>query len=197
MLDTLNYYMVHGRERLVNDKNSVSMLIRIAIEAMFTLEPNITVNNSEGAIFLALVFQTFQGSDVLNEFFENILDKVLERLNGSTQSPVKTNLKKYLLQVFLAALNYNPSATIKYMEMKHVSKNVIIEIFKCKKMFRSSYEHKTFVVGIIKMLSVHDAPDSIKDASTISRLINEILTMLDKVKKKEAKDALKKGNKQI
>lgn len=47
------------------------------------------------------------------------------------------------------------------------------------------------------MLSVYDAPDSIKDASTISRLINEILSMLDKVKKKEAKDALKKGNKQI
>lgn len=47
------------------------------------------------------------------------------------------------------------------------------------------------------MLSVYDAPDSIKDASTVSRLIHEILSMLDKVKKKEAKDALKKGNKQI
>lgn len=47
------------------------------------------------------------------------------------------------------------------------------------------------------MLSVYDAPDSIKDPSTISRLLHEILAMLDKVKKKEAKDALKKGNKQI
>ena len=47
------------------------------------------------------------------------------------------------------------------------------------------------------MLSVYDAPDSIKDPSTVSRLIHEILSMLDKVKKKEAKDALKKGNKQI
>jgi hypothetical protein len=44
---------------------------------------------------------------------------------------------------------------------------------------------------------VFDAPDSIKDPSTISRLLHEILGMLDKVKKKEAKDALKKGNKQI
>jgi hypothetical protein len=66
-----------------------------------------------------------------------------------------------------------------------------------KKSFRSSYEHKTFIVGITNMLSVYDAPDSIKDPSTVSRLIHEILSMLDKVKKKEAKDALKKGNKQI
>ena len=60
------------------------MLIRIAIEAMFTVEPNITVNNAEGAIFLAIIFQIFQGTDILNEYFENIMDKVLERLNGST-----------------------------------------------------------------------------------------------------------------
>ena len=88
-MDTLNYYMVHGRERLIQDKTTVSMLIRIAIESMFTLEPNITVNNAEGAIFLSIIFQIFQGTDILNEYFENIMDKVLERLNGSTQSPVK------------------------------------------------------------------------------------------------------------
>ena len=164
---------------------------------MFTVEPNVTVNNAEGAIFLAIIFQIFQGTDILNSFFENIMDKVLERLNGSTQLPVKQTLKKHLLQVFLAAMYYNPSATIKYMEMKQVSKTVIVETFKCKKSFRSSYEHKTFIVGITNMLSVFDAPDSIKDPSTISRLIHEILAMLDKVKKKEAKDALKKGNKQI
>ena len=118
LLDTLNYYMVHGRDRLIQDKTTVSMLIRIAIESMFTLEPNITVNNAEGAIFLSIIFQIFQGTDILNEYFENIMDKVLERLNGSTQSPVKQTLKKHLLQVFLAALYYNPSATLKYMEMK-------------------------------------------------------------------------------
>jgi hypothetical protein len=73
------------------------MLIRIAIEAMFTVEPNVTVNNAEGAIFLAIIFQIFQGTDILNSFFENIMDKVLERLNGSTQLPVKQTLKKHLL----------------------------------------------------------------------------------------------------
>jgi hypothetical protein len=83
LLDTLNYYMVFGRDRLVQDKATVSMLI--------------TVNNSEGSIFLSIIFQIFQGTDVLNEYFENILDKVLERLQGSTQLPVKNSLKKHLL----------------------------------------------------------------------------------------------------
>jgi hypothetical protein len=197
LLDTLNYYMVHGRDRLAQDPGTVSMLIRIAIEAMFTIQPNVTVNNSEGAIFLAIIFQIFQGTEILNEFFENIMDKVLERMRGSTQLPVKSSLKKHLLQVFLAALYYNPSATVKYMEMKQVSKNIIVETFKLKKNFKSTYEHKCFIVGITNMLNVYDAPASIKDPSTISRLIHEILAMLDKVKKKEAKDALKKGNKQI
>lgn len=64
---------------------------------MFTVEPNVTVNNAEGAIFLAIIFQIFQGTDILNSFFENIMDKVLERLNGSTQLPVKQTLKKHLL----------------------------------------------------------------------------------------------------
>ena len=80
LLDTLNYYMVHGRDRLLQDQNTVSMLIRIAIEAMFSVEPNVTINNAEGAIFLAIIFQIFQGTDILNSFFENIMDKVLERL---------------------------------------------------------------------------------------------------------------------
>jgi hypothetical protein len=40
-----------------------------------------------------------------------------------------------------------------------------------------------------------DAPDVIKDPSTLSRLMQEILYMLDMVKKKEAKEALKRATK--
>jgi len=84
LLDTLNYYMIYGKERLMQDKGAVAMLTRLAVEAMFSVEPNITVVNAEGAIFLQIVFQIFQGTDVLNEYFEPVLDKVLERLKGAT-----------------------------------------------------------------------------------------------------------------
>jgi hypothetical protein len=84
LLDTLNYYMIYGKDRLMQDQGSVAMLTRIAVEAMFSVEPNITIVNAEGAIFLHIIFQIFQGTDVLNEFFEPIMDKVLERLKGTT-----------------------------------------------------------------------------------------------------------------
>lgn len=179
----------------MQDSGAVAMLTRLAVEAMFSVEPSITVVNAEGAIFLQIVFQIFQGTDVLNEYFEPVLDKVLERLKGATQSPVRASLKKHLLQVFLAAMYYNASATLKYLEMRQVTKDVILELFKIKKDFRSSYEHKCFVIGLTNIICVIDAPESMTRPATVSRLLQEILTMLEKVKKKEAKDALKKGNK--
>lgn len=173
------------------------MLVKIADQAMFTLEPTITVNNSEGAIFMQLIFQIFQGTDMLNQYFEQILTRVLERLYGKTQSPVKQTLKKHLLGVFLSAMIYNASACIKLMEMKGVSKQVMMDIINLKNTFKITYEQKCFIVGMTNILGVHDAPDAIKDPSTISRLIQEILTMLEKVQKKESKEAEKKAKKQI
>lgn len=138
---------------------------------MFATEPNVTVNNSEGAIFLAIIFQIFQGTDCLNEHFENVLNRVCERM----QQQCRNTLKKHLLQVFLAALYYNASATINYLELKQLSKSVIVDIFRLKKNFKSTYEQKCFVIGITNMLTVFDAPDNIKDPSTISRLLQEVL----------------------
>lgn len=59
------------------------------------------------------------------------------------------------------------------------------------------YDQKCFIIGITQILTVLDAPDVIKDPSTLSRLMAEILYMLEKVKKKEVKEALKKATKQI
>lgn len=160
---------------------------------MFCTEPNVTVNNSEGAIFLAVIFQIFQGTNCLNQYFEKVLNRVCERMNAQC----KNTLKKHLLQVFLAALFYNASATINYLEREQLSKQVIVDIFRLKKSFKSTYEQKCFVIGITNMLTVFDAPDNIKDPSTISRLLQEVLQMLDQVKKKEGKEALKRANKQI
>lgn len=196
LLDTLNAYLIHGRDRLLQDYNAIQMLVRISQQALFCIEPTITVNNSEGAIFMQILFQIFQGTPVLDEFFEGILNSVLQRLNDQ-KTPAKANLKKHLLQVFLSALVYNPGVTIKYMAMKEVTQQVIVELINAKKKFKSPYEHKLFVVGITQILTVFDAPDNVRDASTISRLLQENLFMLEKIKKKEAKDALKRGRKQV
>jgi len=35
------------------------MIVKISDQAMFTLEPTITVNNAEGAILMQVIFQIF------------------------------------------------------------------------------------------------------------------------------------------
>lgn len=121
----------------------------------------------------------------MNTHFENVLNRVALRL----QSQCKPTLKKHLLQVFLAALYYNSSATIKYLEQKDLTKTVIVELTKCKKSFKSTFEQKSFVIGITSIFTVFDAPDSIKDPGTVSRLLQEVLQMLEQIKRKEGKEA--------
>lgn len=72
-----------------------------------------------------------------------------------------------------------------------------MQILSLKKEFSNPYECKIFIVGITQVLTIMDAPEMVRRAQTISRLLQEILMMLDKVKKKEAKNALKKGSKAI
>lgn len=133
----------------------------------------------------------------MNPYFEGILGRVLERLQGTTQAPVKQSLKKHLLQVFLSALYYHAGATIRYMEMKQVTKSILVEVLQNKKSFRNTYEQKCFIVGMTHILTVPDAPEAVRDPATTSRLIQELLQMLEKVQKKESKEAKKKATKQI
>jgi len=56
LLDTLNWYLVYGSERIMANRDYIQMLFRIADEALFSTEPTVTTNNSEGAIFLQIVF---------------------------------------------------------------------------------------------------------------------------------------------
>jgi len=52
LLETLNYYMIYGQERIMQDPGAIEMLVKIADQAIFSVEPTITVNNSEGAILM-------------------------------------------------------------------------------------------------------------------------------------------------
>ena len=58
-------------------------------------------------------------------------------------------------------------------------------------------EQKTFVLGITSIMTATDIPDEVKDSSTVAKLIQEVLVLLQKVKEKEQKEALEAGNKQI
>lgn len=181
LLDTLNWYLIYGSEKIMQNPEYIQMLLRIADEALFSTQPTITTNNSEGAIFLQIVFQIFAGSGVLDPFFTMILDRVVERLNGTPQLPVKPVLKKHLLQIFLSAIMYNPGHTLAYLAERALTKDVIVGIIEGKKEFRTQYERKMFILGLTNLLNVANAPANMKDPSTIAKFIQEALVMLNKV----------------
>ena len=49
-------------------------------------------------------------------------------------------MKKHLVNVFLSALVYNASATIKLMEMQNVSKGILSDVLALKKLYKCTYE---------------------------------------------------------
>jgi hypothetical protein len=80
LLSTINYYLVYGRDKIANDQASLELLLKIIDLALFSTESPINFNNAQGAICLQVVFQIFQGTQVLNKYFEEVLDRVLARL---------------------------------------------------------------------------------------------------------------------
>lgn len=65
------------------------------------------------------------------------MNRVVQRLKDLDTASMKKIAKKHLLQVFLAALYYDSSATIKYMEMKRILKEVIVELCQIKRKFKT------------------------------------------------------------
>ena len=55
-------------------------------------------------------------------------------------APPSKLLKKYLLQIFLSALIYNASATIKYLEMRQQTKKILLDLFEIQKSFKTPFE---------------------------------------------------------
>jgi hypothetical protein len=56
LLDTLNQYLVTGKDTIGMNREMLAMLVKMAGESMFAKEPTITVNNAEGAILMQLLF---------------------------------------------------------------------------------------------------------------------------------------------
>mmetsp|Transcript_12871 Transcript_12871/g.21770 ORF Transcript_12871/g.21770 Transcript_12871/m.21770 type:complete len:724 (-) Transcript_12871:115-2286(-) len=197
LLNTLNYYLIFGKELIANDPAGVQMVLKIADLAMFSKERPVNFVNSQGALLLQITLQIFQGTQCINQYFEQVMDRVLKRLSGDGCPKPRDYLKKFLNQVFLAALYYDPSATIKYMEMKQKTKDVLLHLFNNKKKFKTQFECKSFIVGMAQLMTTFDAPDNIRDPSTIAKFIRETMEMLTKIQKREQDIAQKKSKKQI
>lgn len=56
LLDTLNQYIIIGKQQLGLKREFLQLLVQMSTTSMFSTEPAITVHNSEGAILMQLLF---------------------------------------------------------------------------------------------------------------------------------------------
>ena len=56
------------------NRDFLKLLVEMANSALFATEASITVHNAEGAILMQLLFQVYAGTQVLDEFFEPVLN---------------------------------------------------------------------------------------------------------------------------
>lgn len=104
LLDTVNYYLMYGKQDMVQHPALIEFTAKMAESALFTMNPNQTINNSEGAILFQVLFQTFRGTNALDPFFSDILDRVQVRMGADFQ-PI--HVMKHLIGIFMSAMYYN------------------------------------------------------------------------------------------
>lgn len=80
LLDCLNYYLIYGKDTIGTRPDLLQLFFRMADTALFTEAQKRVVNNSEGALLIQVMLQIFSGSPALNQFLENVLDRVTECL---------------------------------------------------------------------------------------------------------------------
>ena len=140
---------------------------------------------------IQLLFQVYAGTSVLDEFFNNLLEKVIVRMNTV---PMLDHLKRHLLSVLLTALAYNPGATLSFLEQRNLVDEFFQQVLQDKMCegFTNAYERKTFIIGLSSALNAGQLPSAMM--GHMLKIVQEIIRMLGRLKVQEAK-ALKKAAK--
>ena len=76
LFETINYFLIVGKVQLAQQTDNLKILYLMADTALFTKNPNQTINNTEGAVMVQLLFQLMTGSEALDEIFREVLDRV-------------------------------------------------------------------------------------------------------------------------
>ena len=118
LFEAINYYMVVGKQQLCETPENIKVICQMANVALFTDMPNKTINNTEGAMLLQLLFQVMTGSEALNQIMVELLERVQQRMEDDK---IPIHLKKHILGIFMSAMHYNSAFTLQYLESKQMT----------------------------------------------------------------------------
>ena len=122
LLDTINAFMVHGKDTFAQRESSIRTYAQIVEQAMFTKK---VISDCEGAICCQLLFQSLTGTQSLNPVMEGLLDLTSRRMN---EDPDPIEVKKQLFGVFMSAMYYSAPLTLQYLESKNLTTSLIEQL---------------------------------------------------------------------
>ena len=123
---------------------------------------------------IQLLFQLMTGSEALNHIFEELLNRVCQRMQDTSHMP--NHLKKHILGIFMSAMNYNATATLAYLEGKQMTAGLVDELTNIKNCATHEYEKKLFVIGMSRMLQCQTLPESLRPL--LVNILNQLIEML-------------------
>ena len=173
LFEAINYYMVVGKQQLCETPENIKVICQMANVALFTDMPNKTINNTEGAMLLQLLFQVMTGSEALNQIMVELLERVQQRMEDDK---IPIHLKKHILGIFMSAMHYNSAFTLQYLESKQMTAALLQELFKSKEHFKHEYEKRLFIIGLSRMLQCMDLPASL--GPVLFEILNQLIDML-------------------
>lgn len=173
LLDTVNFYMFYGKEAFASSPDSILVVARMIELAMNTGK---ALGDSEAAVLLQLLFQILTGTNALDSIFANLLELTVKRMQGDNM-PV--HLKKQLIGIFMAAMTYNATATLNFLESKQMTAQLIQEMINVKARFTLEYEMKFFIVGLSQMLLAENLPVSVRPV--LVAIMNELVAMITRL----------------
>lgn len=190
LLDTINYFMVYGKEQFAQREMSIRVMAEIIKQAMFTRK---ILSDCEGAILCQLLMQTLAGTQALDALLQPLLALTSQRMK---EDPDPIELKKHLIGIFMASMYYNVTLTMQFLEECGLTAVLVDLMINVREVFTHEYERKFYIIGLSRMLMSPQLPASLQPrlvtmlnsiVSTISQLHDQVTKRVEAQARKEAK----------
>lgn len=191
LLECLNNYLFYGREQFAANKSWIDLVLNMAHAALYSVQPPIEVNASEGAILMQIVLQNL-GNGILDTYIPPLIKEVIKRFE---MNPVPQILAIQLYNVILCAACNNSQITIRALNELGKDESLLNMILHESAKFKTVYDRKVLAIGLSNIIVQDAFPDIIKKLYPV--MLNVIITALQTQEQEETKKMLKSDKKAI
>ena len=191
LMQTLNTYIIYGKENFSTNKSWIEIIIKMSVSSMFSTKENITLNNTEGAILAQILLQSI-GNGVLDPYIPVIVEQVVKRL---ASPPTADYLSRELYNVILCSICNNAMLTLSKLETLGVTAQVFTGLLENSGKYQATYDVKVLVIGLSNLLIQAAMPPFLLESQ--AKVLDTIVLTLQIQAAKDAKSLLKSDKKAL